>query len=135
MDAEKVLELLKEPCDSEGWHTLLDLMSEGYRGMYVILRILYERKDDVVAGELAKEMNVSTARVATALNALEGKGYVRRETDIKDARRVIIRLTKDGERAFVTRKNEVVTKLQPMLDKLSDEEILTLWSLMNKLLK
>lgn len=135
MDAEKVLELLKEPCDSEGWHTLLDLMSEGYRGMYVILRILYERKDAVVAGELAREMNVSTARVATALNALESKGYVRREVDAKDARRVIIHLTKDGETAFITRKNEVVAKLQPMLNKLSEKECLTLLSLLNKLLK
>lgn len=135
MDAEKVLELLKLSCDSDGWHVLLDLLSEGYRGMYFILRILYERKCDVVAGDLAKEMNVSTARVATALNALEGKGLVKREVDKQDARRVIIRITEEGEKAFCTRKNEVVTKLQPMIDKLSEEEIMTMLSLLNKMLK
>lgn len=134
MDAEKVLDCLKAPCNSDDWHKLLDMMSEGYRGMYVILRILYESKQDVIAGELAKQMNVSTARIASALNVLECKGFIKRERSHSDGRKVVICLTKDGEKAFVKRKKEVIVGLQPMLDKLTDEESATLLSLVLKLL-
>ncbi len=135
MDAEKVFEYLKEPCAGDDWRKLMDLMSDGSRGMIVILRVLYESKEEVVAGELARRLNVSTARVASALNVLEKKGYVTRCCSKTDGRKVVVRLTKEGEQAFLDRKALVLSRLQPMIDKLNDEECVTLLTLINKLIQ
>lgn len=126
---------MKSLCQTQNWKNLTGLIDDGYKGMFVILRILQESKTDVVAGELAKRMNVSTARIARALNTLESKSYIRREDDKTDARRVIIRLTERGEQALEDRKRVVAEMLEPMLANLTDEEIITLFSLLKKLLR
>lgn len=103
--------------------------------MFVILCILQESKRDIVAGELAKQMRVSTARIAKALNTLESKNYIRRESEKSDERKVVIRLTREGELALEERKKSVDAKLASMFENLSEEETVTLFSLLKKLLQ
>lgn len=132
MDAGFVLEQIKELCKSKEWRNLMAMLDDGYRGMFVILRILQD--GPVSAGEIATEMNVSTARVASALKSLEGKGYITREKNHSDGRKVIVSITQKGNDAFDERKGRVVGVIQPMIDKLSEHEAVTMLALLQKFL-
>ncbi|MCL2697048.1 MAG: MarR family winged helix-turn-helix transcriptional regulator [Oscillospiraceae bacterium] len=50
----------------------------------------------VLPGDISSEMNVSSARVAAALNSLENKGLITRSTDKNDRRKVIVEITPQG---------------------------------------
>lgn len=135
MDFAALQTAMKELGQTANWRTLVGLIEDRYRGMFVMLNLLRDSDGAVVAGDFAKRMGVSTARVASALNTLEGKGFVRRERDETDARRVVIRMTEEGEKALEERKAYINATLAPMLDKLTAEEAETLIRLLAKLLK
>ncbi len=52
--------------------------------------------------ELARQLRLSPATVATSLKSLERSGYVARQTDERDARRNRVTLTEKGRRAVDT---------------------------------
>lgn len=135
MEYSAIQNQMRALCQTKNWRTLIGIIDDGYRGMYVILRILQEEDAPVAAGELAKRMNVSTARIARALNTLERKAYIVRENDEKDARKVVIRMTAEGERALETRKQILSETLGRMFDRLTDAETVTLFFLLKKLLQ
>ncbi len=135
MDFYSVQEDIRCLCKTGNWKKLIDLIDDGSRGMFLILRILTESDGDVTAGDLARAMNVSTARVASALNTLEKKNYVKREAAKDDARKVIIKLTADGENAIKVRLKHINEVVEPMLADFTEEEAKTLIALLKKLLK
>ena len=135
MDYRVVEDEMKALCQSKRWKNLIGLLDDGYKGMFVILRILQASETNVVAGELARIMNVSTARIARALNTLEGKNYIRRERDETDARKVVIRLTETGKQALEERKREVKAIFDPMFANLTEKETSTLFFIIRKMLQ
>ena len=56
------------------------------------LAILAQAGGPVTAGQLAETMRLTTGAVTGVVNRVEGAGYVRREKDPADGRRVVIRL-------------------------------------------
>ncbi len=134
MDANAIREEMKTICKSQKWREIAKFVDEGFRGVFVILRILDERDEKITAGDLARETNVSTARVASALNALEKKNYVKREVDDSDARKVVVRLTKDGKKAVEERKARIEEIVSPLFGKLTDEETINFFDALKKLL-
>lgn len=134
MDSLEINKHIKQLSESTNWRTLLTLIDEGYKGMYVILRLVQESNNHIVAGELAKLMNVSTARIARALNTLENKKFIIRIKDNSDARKVIISLTNEGEKALIKRNAQVADIIGPMFNQLTKDEINNLFFLLKKLL-
>lgn len=130
-----IQEEMKTLCQSKNWRNLVGLIDEGYKGLFVILRILSDEAAPLSSGALAVKTGVSTARIASALNTLENKGFVRREKVEGDGRKVQISLTKDGEAALETRKRKVEEMIEPMLSNLSDEEASSLFFILKKLLR
>lgn len=135
MNETSVKDEMKLLCQSNNWRNLLQLIEDGYKGMFVILRILRDSRTAVVAGDLAKQMNVSTARIARALNTLEGKHYIERAGEKHDARKVVINLTPQGKDALEEREQYVHSMIAPMLANLTEEEINTFLGLLKKLLQ
>lgn len=131
----EIQEEMKTLCQSKNWRNLVDLIDEGYKGLFVILRILSDEAAPLSSGALAVKTGVSTARIASALNTLESKGFVRREKVEGDGRKVQISLTKDGEIALENRKRKVEEMIEPMLSNLSDEEASCLFFILRKLLR
>lgn len=62
--------------------------------------------ESTVLSDLAKHMGVTASTMSLAVDRLEGNGYVTRERDVADRRRVRIRLTEAGVR--VRRANSVL---------------------------
>ncbi len=135
MDYQTLQNEIKHLFQTENWRKLMGLIDDGSRGMFLILRILNDSDgEDVVAGDLAKCACVSTARIATALNTLEKKGYVTREKSAEDARKVVIHMTDAGREMLRERLEVINSVVVPMFGKLTEEEIETLISLLKKFL-
>lgn len=134
MNTDDVKMRMQNICNAKKWRNLVDFIEEGYKGMFVILRIVKDSGKPVIAGDLAKIMNVSTARIARALNTLERKGYVERRCFENDARKVVIVLTELGAAALSERENRVSNMLTPMLNRLTESEVKSLFGLLGKVL-
>lgn len=133
MEFNSIRQKMKGLTGTKNWRNLVGLIDDGYKGVFVILAIL-EETDGLASGEIAKKMNVSTARVARALNTLEKKGFIKRERSARDGRKVLIFLTENGRVAVLERINKIDKMVNPMLDNLTDDETATLFSLLYKLL-
>ena len=113
---------LLSACEGDGWHELVKLLESGYKGEFVALRILRDSCTEVVAGDLAKKMNVSTARVAAMLKSLERKRFICRLRSQKDRRITVIEITQSGLQALEWRESQVFGFIEKLFSKLSDEE-------------
>lgn len=133
MDAYEIKGNMQQIFRLKNWKTFVDMIEEGYKGIFVILRIVRDNPN-VCSGDLARETGVSTARIARALNTLEEKGYVERIGEKNDGRKVLIKLTSSGEKALEERESHIVKTLKKAFDNLTEEEIIHFFELLKKLL-
>lgn len=59
-----------------------------------------DRQGPLQPGQLSQSVNLSAATVCGILDRLEGRGLVHRERQTDDKRRVLVRLSTDGQRAL-----------------------------------
>ena len=111
---DKINELLKIIAEKNPFKFLEDLHNQN-SGKLFILKYLYDNKKDAKAGELAKELKVSTARVAMLLKKLESSKYIKRYNDPKDARITMVSLTKEGEKYIVKKMETLTDKLKKVV--------------------
>jgi len=79
---------------------------------------------EMTAGELAKQTGLSTASITGVADRLEEAGYVRRERDPKDRRRVVIRLVLDSAlRDVAPVFLPLIQAWQGVVDRYSDDEL------------
>ena len=123
--AKKFLDLLnqKKPIN------LINYFNVGFKGAFVILKNIENSKTFVTAGELANRLDVSTARMATALNALCKHGFVIREKSSQDARKTIVKLTEQGHMAVKKQQEEIIKRTANFLDRLSENEVKVLFNI------
>lgn len=76
---------------------------------YLALLVLWER-DGVGVGELGKRLYLDSGTLTPLLKRLEASGWVRRERDPADERRVVVSLTAEG-RALKRRARDVPGQL------------------------
>jgi MarR family transcriptional regulator, organic hydroperoxide resistance regulator len=81
-----------------------------------------DEREPLMLQELARHMGVTPSTMSLQIEQLVTKGYVVRERDKKDARRLKLRLSENGAR--VREANSVLDKerVARMLRRLSDEE-------------
>ncbi len=76
-------------------------------------------------GELAGRFGVRLPTVSKTAAALERHGWITRESDPTDRRRVLIRITGEGKRFLVEAHVRAEEHLARAIDSLSDEELVT----------
>jgi len=76
----------------------------------------------VLPGDISSEMNVSSARVAAALNNLENKGLITRRTDKNDRRKVIVEITEDGRIHVEKHWNNIIDGTAKLLELLGEND-------------
>jgi DNA-binding MarR family transcriptional regulator len=111
---------------------LTDLLNDWTKGLYVILRLIDKSKEEVVAGDIAQRLNVSTARVAVALRTLEDKKWIKKHKSKTDARKTIVMLTELGKNVLRERMDYLSELVEKFLNKLTEEEILELLNIIKK---
>jgi DNA-binding MarR family transcriptional regulator len=75
------------------------------------------------AGELATATGLSSPATTTLLDRLERKGYVRRERDAADRRRVMVELTRDGRTRIGELYGPLAREGGELLARFSDAEL------------
>jgi DNA-binding MarR family transcriptional regulator len=84
-------------------------------------------------GDIARDRSVSPASASSLIDALESEGYVKREIDAIDHRKILVGLTKKGHECFERMRSMSNEILGDMVGKLSDEEASQLAILLNKM--
>ena len=92
------------------------------QGETYILKKIAHHDGDILPGEISSEMNVSSARIATALNSLEGKGLITRRIDPSDRRRILVSLTPEGKAASDEHHRAVIAQAAKMLSLLGEHD-------------
>jgi DNA-binding MarR family transcriptional regulator len=78
---------------------------------------------EMSAGELSAATGLSTAATTTLLDRLEEKGYVQRERDSTDRRKVIAKLTPDGASRLLVLYGPLVSEGARLLARFSEREL------------
>ena len=101
----------------------VDDLSHGERR---ILGYLTFGKNGVPSGDLSEKLDLTTPRVASALNSLAKKGYIERNRDENDKRMVIVSITESGKSFMMEEYNKLITMMQKTLQKLGENDSLEL---------
>lgn len=134
MGGKEAAKKLYQVCTKADIRPFLRFFEDGFQGTCLILKIL-RNAGQLTAGEIAKKLDVSTARVAAALNSLEKKGCVERLKSATDGRMVVVRLTASGRAALESREEQLLAIIGRILGKLTEEELLSLLHIIEKLVK
>jgi DNA-binding MarR family transcriptional regulator len=82
-----------------------------------------DQRPGLTAGELAVAVGLSRGALTTALDRLEGRGFVIRTRDPADRRRVTLKLTPDANRKAWEAYGPLGEMGGPMIGELSDQEL------------
>lgn len=74
-------------------------------------------------GEIARIQGVTPATATTLVSTLEGRGWVTREHDLDDRRRIIVSLTEAGTSRFASSQMVAEAAMAELLGALSSEEL------------
>lgn len=96
------------------------------RGEAGVIRTLHLADDAGEHGltptQIAERSYLSSARTANVLRALESKGWIRREHDTADRRRVTVTLTKIGEKERARRRAQMDAEAGEFLRQLGAQD-------------
>ena len=135
MDYEKSAEDIFKNMARLSRHVVIKNMSDISKGEMAILGYLHFEHDGATAGELSKVSCVVSSRIAAVLNALEKKGYAKREPDPQDKRKVLVHITKAGHEEVVRRYEEGIREIAEFLLTLGEEDTLVLQRILKKLVE
>lgn len=112
-------------------------ISEIARGEGAVL-IYLMGGDGVCASEISQRFDINTSRVAAVLNTLSKKGFIKREEDPLDKRKIRVFITDKGKAFAYERKKEIESYFVTLLEHLGDEdtkEYLRLSGKINQIIK
>ena len=99
-----------------------DRVSETMRGEAAVMRLLMREGRSLTPGEIGKLLGMTSSRIAAVMNALERKGFVLREGDAQDRRRVRVTLTEQGKVFCRHKQRCAVGDLSTLLSQLGEED-------------
>lgn len=97
-------------------------LDRSMQGECFVIQYIAHQKGSVVPSEISNIMEISSARVAAALNNLERKGMVTRDIDPDDRRRVLVNLTPKGEKMAKVQNQKLYERTVRMLSLLGEED-------------
>ena len=118
-DAQRFLSELKA-CRPRSFFGKLD---ETQRGISFVLAYLEETSGEVIAGDLARVLSVSTARIAAMLRTMEKNGLITRGTSAEDARRTVVNITPEGVVYAEKVRESILEKVELLVDRVGMEDL------------
>lgn len=123
MNSKEILETLFKKIRSNSSHSLTEVLNEFNRGEIGVLSYLAFDKDKVTAGELSKQLNVTTARIASILNSLENKEYIKRKEYSLDKRKTLVLITNKGKKLANNAKREIINKIDKVVEEVGYDKL------------
>ena len=97
-------------------------IDEALQGEAFVLHYIMLNDNDVLPSEISDEMNVSSARIAQTLNNIEKKGWITRQIDPNDRRKILVRLTPEGKTKAEKHHQAVISLAEKMLGLLGEHD-------------
>lgn len=119
---EYALMFIKEFCSCVP-KNLFSKIEETQRGIGFILIYLNNAQTEVVAGDLAREMNVSTARIAALLKKMESNHLIVRYDSAQDARKTVVEMTQEGRDYLDKLREDMLRKAELLIEKLGENDL------------
>ena len=107
-------------CRPRPFYSKLD---EGQRGIGFVLGYLREASGEVIAGDLARELNVSTARIAALLRKMEKNGLIQRHAAQADARQTVVEITAAGMEYSDKIMEQLLEKTELLIEKVGKDDL------------
>lgn len=85
-------------------------------------------------GELSAIQELSTGRIAIALNSLESKSHIERKMDQNDRRRIIVTLTNLGRQCAEQLLEETILNFEEVLRKLGEQDASEFFRILKRLI-
>lgn len=123
MNVEEIAEILFQQLKPTSSTSLTEVLNEFNRGEVGVLGYLAFDKDEATAGELSEKLNVTTARIASILNSLENKEYIKRKEDNLDKRKTLVSITTKGKELANITKREIIEKIIIVVEEVGYDEI------------
>lgn len=98
-------------------------LDESQRGIGFVLAYLSEAKGEIIAGDLARELNVSTARIAALLKKMEKNGLIERRSAKGDARQTVVEITQAGIEYSDKIREQILEKAELLLEKVGKDDL------------
>jgi len=95
---------------------------EHLQGELFVLYHIASHGFKTMPGIISKEMNVSSARVAAALNNLEQKGLVTRHINAEDRRQIVVEITEAGKDFVSSHRRLILSQVSKVLRHLGEED-------------
>ena len=110
-------------------------MFDYLKGEAFVLSFIDIHNGVVLPGDLVKEMNVSSARIAATLNSLENKGYVTRQINPSNRRQILVEITLKGKDKAKEIRQEVLRRIAAVFRQLGEENTKAAINLVNRLME
>ena len=91
------------------------------QGEWAVLAYI-DKKGVTTPTQIAGALRLTTARIANILNSLERKGYVSRQHDSADRRKVFVTITLEGKKASREKTESVENDMEELLRDLGPED-------------
>ena len=101
--------------------TIIGDLSKGEIG---ILAYLAYENNNISSIELEKHLQVSSARIASTLNSLEKKKFIKRMKSEEDKRKIVISITKEGKEKIDLHSENVKKYVEKLVKTLGKEDSL-----------
>lgn len=107
---------------------------KNHQGIGFILMYLYRNQDkEVLSGELASKLNVSTSRISTLLKKIESKGMIVRKSSPIDCRLTIVEITQKGKEEIIKKQKEGEKMLSQIIDYVGEEDLMEFFRISKKM--
>lgn len=103
--------------------SFLHKIDESQRGIDFALVYLAKADSVIIAGDLAREMNVSTARIATLLKKMEERSLVERRRSDSDARQTEVKITRKGLEHVQEMQEQLLARTELLLEKVGKKDL------------
>jgi len=103
-------------------HTAADAF---FKGEMFILNYMARKRTAVLPGELSAAMNSSSARIAMALRSMEQKGYIRRDLDRSDRRKILVTITPKGWELQRSKSSAMRAAAEALVGELGEDDART----------
>ena len=97
-------------------------INESMCGEAYALYYIASRGEHIIPSEISEAIGISGARIAATLNGLENKGYITRQIDPSDRRRILVFLTDKGREQEKSYRGKLIEIIEKMLGLLGEHD-------------
>ncbi|MCL6458387.1 MAG: winged helix DNA-binding protein [Gorillibacterium sp.] len=120
MDFEAKAEELLQRLEAMSRNTPQKMVNELSKGEIFLLNYLLSCDGVARSSAMSDAMQTSTARIAAAVNSMERKGWVYRQSDRADQRKTLVHLTPAGQQHILACRELARSALKELLTELGE---------------